>query len=236
MLVRTVAYGLMVVGFAFSMSVLHAQNASSSGSQNAGDRCKARTASANYRIVANADVTMSALERNLSSYSPAELRALPKNERREIRIVVSGPINQSTVDAAMRAAADEVSCANRDIDEVAVLAYERKEDADGAYTLGRLEWAPAGGWASVSAAIARSNDRSGYLYSPTFTPKVVGGGSTQPKPTAREFKLYDEMMTYLNAHPDADEDVLMPRIAKKLGVSVKELDDIFIKVEVYKHF
>jgi hypothetical protein len=232
-LVKTVACGLMVVGFACSMSGVYAQSAAT-GSKSRDNRCKA--ASSNYTIVTTADVSVPALERKLSSYSPAELQALPKNERREVRIVVSGPINEGTVGAAMRSASDEISCRNRDVDEIAVLAYERKEDSDGAYTLGRLEWAPAGGWASMTAAVARSNDRAGYRYTPTFAPKVAAGGSTEPKPTAREFKLYDAMMAYLNAHPNESEDVLMPRIAKKLGVSVKELDDIFLKVEVYKHY
>lgn len=192
-----------------------------------------RRKSAAFQIVANADVSILAMEKPLSSYSPDQLRLLPKNVRRELRIVVAPGIGREALEEAMKGAIQQVTRADPNIDEVAVLAYDRKEDADGAYTLGRMVWAPNGVWAGMTAKIAASNDRSSYKYNADIKDRV-GKVNTADKPTSEEYRLYDAMMKALNAQPDVEEDVLMPRIAKKLGVSRKRLDAIFLKVEVYK--
>ena len=120
---------------------------------------------------------------------------------------------------------------NPDIDEIVVFAYDRKEDVDGAYTFGKLEWCPNGDWAGVTPTIARNNDRNNYKYNVDIKDKV---GDPTSRPTKREFRIHDALDKALWADPDAPEEQVKKKIAKQFKITVEELDRVFVKVLSYQ--
>ena len=133
--------------------------------------------------------------------------------------------------------------ANNDIDEVIVFAYDRKEDVNGAFTLGKVEWCPNGDWGSMTPEIASSNDRSSYQYVFDIKDKV-GSISASGSPTEREYEIYDY---YEKCYDDAwkevdlkdptatpDEDLVMQKVAEKYGITREEASKICDKVAIYK--
>jgi len=185
-----------------------------------------------YRIIFEKDLSMKAISGPLSSYSIAEIKALPTNVRREYRIVVPSTISRYDLQESMKHLVITETKANPDIDEIVVFAYDREEDSNGAFTFGKMEWCPEGRWDGVTPEIAAKNDRSSYRFVFDIRDKV-GHVTDDLKPTAREYEMYDALDKALWAHPNENENAIKKGVAKKLGVSVEKLDKAYIKVVNY---
>lgn len=185
-----------------------------------------------YRIVKSEDISIKALTKPLSAYSHSQLKALPMNIRKEYRIVVPSDISKEELKLSMKNLVKHVTTKNPDIDEIIVFAYAREEDADGAYTFGKMEWCPKGNWAGVTPYIASSNNRSSYKYIFDIKSKV-GQLADINTPTKQEFAIYDTYYKQLWADLDVDEDIILERVAKNLGISEKKLQEIWLKVTAY---
>jgi hypothetical protein len=179
------------------------------------------------------DLSMKALTKNLSDYSVSELKSLPVNIRKEYKIVVSSDISKEELKATMKHLVVQETKNNPDIDEIVVFAYDREEDSKGAYTFGKMEWCPNGNWDGVTPGIASSNDRSSYKYLFHIKDKV-GNISNANVPTKEEFRIYDSFEKALWADPNAAEEIVKQRVARKFGISVEKIDRICIKVLTYK--
>lgn len=117
-----------------------------------------------------------------------------------------------------------------DIDEIAVFAYDRKEDVHGAYTFAKLEWCPNGNWAGVTPEIARLNDRSTYKFNIDIKAKV---GDPSGRPSEREFRIYDALEKELLADLNAPEDEVKKKVAARMNITVEELQKSWFKVFSY---
>lgn len=185
-----------------------------------------------YQIVRTTDISIRALDRLLSSYSLAELARLPLNVRKEYRIVVPTDVSRDQLMDSMRSLVHDETAKDPEIDEIVVFAYDRKPDTDAGFTFGKMEWCPSGRWAGVTSSIARTNDRSTYQFVFDIRAKVENSGTTD-RPTAKEFEFHDAIEKALWADPNAAEEKVMRQVAKRLGVSVKRLDEAYLKVAVY---
>lgn len=206
-----------------------------------GSYCWAQDGSSNksvrpYRIVESKDYSIRALTKPLSAYSSAQLTSLPINIRKIYKIVVPSDISKKELKTSMRHLVKQEITKNPDIDEIAVFAYDRKEDLEGPYTFGKMEWCPNGNWAGVTPHIASSNDRSSYKYIFDIKGKV-GDISADDIPTRQEFAIYDayqKLRKPFLANPDLDEEMIMKRVARKLDISEKKLYEIWLKVLTYQ--
>lgn len=214
----------------------------------------------NYEIVETEDLSMKALEKPLSSYSSREIEQLPLNIRKIYRVVVQPDISKDELKSTLIQVVLDKTSENSDIDEIAIFAYDRKEDADGAYTLGTVNWCPNGDWAGVTPTIASTNDRSSYQYKFDIKDKV-GNIDTSDTPTEREYEIYDyyndrydkevtkiyetnepeksyysfEEITKINEEIIAAENAFITEVAHKYNISEDEAYAITIKVYVYEN-
>ena len=197
----------------------------------------------NYDMVQNEDISMKALVKPLSAYTPDELNSLPLNVRKVCKVVISPSVSKEKLKSTLIQVVMDETSKNNDIDEVAVFAYDRKEEANFAYNLGKVEWCPNGDWSSVTPEIASSNDRSSYKY--VFDIKdQVGSIDASGRPTEREYEIYD----YFNKCYDialknidlndpqaiVDEDLIMQEIAEKYGITKEEANGICTKISIYE--
>lgn len=205
----------------------------------------------NYEIVKTEDISIKALDKPLSAYSTSEIENLPMNIRKEYRVVVPSDISKEELKSTLIQVVMDKTSEYLDIDEVAVFAYDRKEDADGIYTFGRGEWCPNGDWAGVTSTIASTNDRSSYQYNFDIKDKV-GSIDASDSPTEREFEIHDYYdarlleetkklieaedagISYKYADQEELENAVRTEVANKYGISEEELDKIYIKVWTYK--
>jgi len=185
-----------------------------------------------YEIVEIEDISRKAMDKPLSAYSLSEVEKLPTNIRKRYRVVVPSDISKAEFKSTLIQLMMDETKKNPDIDEIAVLVYDRKEDADSVYTFGKVDWAPNGDWAGVTTKIASSNDRSSYKYVFDIKDKV-GNIDSEDKPTEREFEIYDTYEEALWEDVNVPEEVVRERVAKELGISEEELDKIYIKVLAY---
>jgi hypothetical protein len=185
-----------------------------------------------YTIVGSRDLSMKAITKPPSQYSTYELRSLPLNIRKIYSIVVPSDISKEELKATMKHLVAKEIKKNPDIDEITVFAYDRKEDSDSIYTFGKMEWCPYGKWDGVTPEIASTNDRSSYEYIFDIRNKV-GNLSSANKPTKKEFTIYDSFEKELRADLNIDEEILNRRVAKKFGISEKELKQIHTKIMTY---
>lgn len=118
-----------------------------------------------YQVLKVRDISIKALgNKQLSSYSASELNELPMNIRKEYRVFIPPQLTKEEVTATLRHLVDIESRKNNDIDEIAIFAYDNKDEFNGYYTVGKLEWCPDGNWGGVTPEIASSNNRSSYEY------------------------------------------------------------------------
>jgi len=149
----------------------------------------------NYEIVKEDDISMKPLTKPLSSYSPEELNSLPMNIRMVYKVVISPNITKEELKSTLIQVVMDKTSKNKDIDEVSVFAYDRKEEVNFAYNLGTVDWCPNGDWGSMTPEIASSNDRSSYKY--VFNIKdQVGNINLSERPTEREYEIYDTYNKY----------------------------------------
>jgi len=186
-----------------------------------------------YQVVESRDYSIKAVTGRLSDYSPSELKALPMSVRKVYRIVVPFDVSKEQLKSIMKDLLERRTEKNPEIDAITIFAYDRKEDAKSVFTFGSLEWGPNGQWGGVCARIARSNDRSSYKCVFTIRDKV-GVISKKDLPSKREFMIHDVFDKALYSDPDTDEKVIEKKVAKQLGISVKELSRIWLKVASYK--
>ena len=204
-----------------------------------------------YEIVEIEDISIKAMNKPLSDYSASEINKLPTNIRKKYRVVVPSDISKDEFKATLIQLVMDETKKNPDIDEIAVFVYDRKEDANSIYTFGKVEWSPNGNWAGVTSKIASTNDRSTYKYVFDIKDKV-GNIDDSDKPTESELRIFDYYDNLLLEETDrlydaqdaglsykyTDENELEEEIGKevanKYDITKKELDDIYIKVMVYK--
>ena len=197
----------------------------------------------NYDVIQENDISMKALTKSLSAYTPEELNSLPLNMRKEYRVVISPEISKEELKSTLIQVAMDKKSENNDIDEVVVFAYDRKEDVNDAFTLGKVEWCPNGDWGSMTPEIASSNDRSSYQYVFDIKDKV-GNIDASDRPTEREYEIYnyykecsDAAWTNIDlSDPTAvvDEDLLIQKVAEKYGITEEEANRICNKVVLYQ--
>ena len=210
-----------------------------------------RTLVRNYEIVKTEDISIKALDKPLSAYSTSEIEKLPMNIRKRYRVIVPSDISKEELKATLIQVVMDKTSENPDIDEVVVLAYDRKEDADSIYTFGKVEWCPNGNWAGVTSTIASTNDRASYQYNFDINDKV-GSIDASDRPTEREFEIHDYYddrlleetkklieaedagLPYKYADQEELENAVRTEVANKYGISEEELDKIYIKVWTYK--
>jgi len=185
------------------------------------------------RILTSKDISIKALTKPLSTYHGTELKAMPMNIRKEYRIILPSDISKEELKGSMKQLVRDETTKNPDIDEIVIFAYDRENDSEGIYTLGKMMWCPNGNWAGVTPNIASSNDRSSYEYVFDIKPKV-GSLSAKDIPTKQECAIYDTYMKALWDNLDVDEEITTKRVARQLGISEQNLHDIWLKVEIYK--
>lgn len=189
-----------------------------------------------YKIVETKDLSVKALDGDLSSYSSTEIEQAPMSIRKEYRVVIPYDISKKGLESTLVKLVNDQTAKDKDIDAIVVFAYDDEADIDSMYTFGKLEWGPNGEWGSVTSNIAGSNNRSSYEYDINVkdkvgVPKVMKDSS---EPTEREIEIFEAFDKALNAELDTPEPVMKSRVAKNLGISEKELHDIYTKVLLYK--
>lgn len=118
-----------------------------------------------FRVVSVEDYSVKAMTQPLSSYTAAELEALPMSVRLSVNAVVGENILQEQVGPTLREIVAEASADNPDADEITVFLYSEEGLVGGAYDVGSALWAPYGERGRVTPDIANSNDRSTYVLS-----------------------------------------------------------------------
>lgn len=196
-----------------------------------------------YEIVKTEDLSIKALDKALSQYSSTEIENLPTNIRKVYRILVPSDISKEELKATLIQVVIDKTSENKDIDLVAVFAYDRKEDINGAFTFGSVEWCPNGNWADVTSEIASTNERTSYRYIFVIKDKV-GNKDESETPTDIEFEIYDDYNTFYDAEWEnvdlsdpyavVDENLIFQKVAKKHGISEEEAEKIIRKVVSYK--
>lgn len=114
-----------------------------------------------YKIAETENLSFKAMDKPLSSYTADELNALPMNKRMVYRVVVPSDIKEEQVRPTVDRIISDITSKDNDVDEIGLFLYV-DEEVHREYDVARVDWAPGGVWGSVSAEIARSNDRSGY--------------------------------------------------------------------------
>ncbi|GEM_PF-1187739 len=187
-----------------------------------------------YEVVSSEDKSIKAMDKSFSEYVSAnEIAKLPTNIRKRYKIIVPSDVSKEQLKATLTQIVEDETSKNRDIDEIIIFAYGRKEDINfGVYTYGRVEWCPNGDWGGVTERIASSNDRSSYQYVFDIRDKV--GAAQSGRPTERDFEIYTALDKALFAEPDTAEEIINKRIASQYGITETELTDIYIKVLVYQ--
>lgn len=117
---------------------------------------------AGYTILSAEDNSIKAITRALSTYTVAELDALPLNKRITVNAAIEGPITQDQVAPTLDAILSSVRGSDPDADEVTVFLYSEPRLVGQGYDVGTALWAPGGQRGGVTPQIAERNDRSTY--------------------------------------------------------------------------
>ena len=162
--------------------------------------------------------------------------------RKQYRVLVPTDITKEELRATLIQIVMDKTSKNRDIDAISIFAYDRREDINGAYTLGTVDWCPNGNWGDVTPEIASSNDRSSYEY--VFDIKNKVGNENLKRPTDLEFEIRDYYTVCSDAEWDkidlsdpyavVDEDVVYQKVADKYGITKEEAEEICMKVTLYQ--
>lgn len=186
----------------------------------------------NYKIIKENDISIKAINSNLSSYSISDIQNLPLNIRKEYRIILPMNISKEQAMSTIIQLVLDKTKENLDIDAIVVFAYERESQINGVYTLAKLEWCPNGNWGGVDSYIASTNDRTDYKFVFDLRDKL-GQSRKINRPTEKEFEIYEYVEKELWKDVTTDEEIILKRVANKYGLSVNELREICIKVVTY---
>jgi hypothetical protein len=174
-----------------------------------------------------------AMVKRLSEYTTKELKELPNSKRLTLSITVPFNITKESLGNTLKSIVSEQTSKDNDIDEIVIFAYDDKDDIGRTqYTFGKLLWTPNGKTRNITPEIAKNNTRNNYKIDIIIKDKV-GEIKKVDLPTAKEFEIYNEIMSekYWNMQEEQSEPIIM----KKFKISKKELDDIWLKVAAYKN-
>lgn len=162
--------------------------------------------------------------------------------RKQYSVIVPSDISKDELKATLIQIVLDKTSENKEIDAICIFAYDKKQDLNGAYTFGTVDWCPNGSWSDVTPEIASSNDRSSYEYVFNIRDKV--GNKNREHPTDLEFEIMDYYTVCTDAEWDKidlndpyaviDEDVVYQKVADKYGITKEEVKDICMKVAIYK--
>jgi hypothetical protein len=189
-----------------------------------------------YEIVEEKDISLKAFGNKLpSEYSSADLNSLPTNIRKIYKIVVHPDVSKEELKSILTQVVKDKTSKDNNIDEIAVFAYDRKDDIKYlGFTFGRVLWCPNGNWAGVTPEIASIKDRFFYQYVFEIKDKV-GNLNPSKRPTTFEYEIWDNYMLLDNEPQNAelDEDLIKQKIAEKYGIPIEEVRKIYDKVFGY---
>lgn len=199
-----------------------------------------------YTIIEEENLSIKALNKPLSDYTDDEIVQTPTNIRMQYKILVPSEITKEELIATLIQVVKNKTVENKDIDEIAVFAYNRKQDINDVYTYGKVEWCPNGDWTGVTPAIASANNRASYRYVFDIKEKV---GQEKGKPTNKELEIYDAYWKALNesgnpigyvSHPTQYESgnnwekAKMDKIINSYSLTTNEFNEILDKVFIWK--
>lgn len=115
-----------------------------------------------FQVISRNDISNKALEGPLSSYTAAEIAALPTAKRETVNAIIDGPITQDQVEPTLHAILDVIRAADSDTDEITIWLHSDADRIGRGWDIGRLLWAPHGEMGRITPQIASSNDRSTY--------------------------------------------------------------------------
>jgi hypothetical protein len=185
-----------------------------------------------YKIENEERGNTKAMVKRLSEYTTKELEELPNSKRLTLSITVPFDISKKSLKNTLKSIASDQTNKNNDIDEIVIFAYDDKDDIGrDQYTFGKLLWAPNGKTGNVTPLIAKNNTRNNYEFDIIIKDKV-GEIKKADLPTARELKIYNEIMS--EKYWDMQEEQSEPIIMKKFKITKKELNAIWLKVAAYK--
>lgn len=160
--------------------------------------------------------------------------------RVSVKILVDTGISRSDLEATMVGAAFSLIELDPDLDEMLLFAYDRRGDATGSYTFGKLEWAPGGRWGSTDGDTAQSNDRSTHSTQIDIKTRVGLVIPAENRPTEADFTFYDAV----NRKIETDDRVLesddmqktaYDLAASELNVSVEQVSAAWVKVDAFNN-
>lgn len=117
---------------------------------------------ADFQVISRNDISNKALERPLSSYTAAELAALPTAKRETVNAIIDGPITQDQIEPTLHAILELIRAADSDTDEITIWLHSDADRIGRGWDIGRLLWAPHGEMGNITPQIASSNNRSTY--------------------------------------------------------------------------
>ena len=116
----------------------------------------------NYDIVETENLSIKALDGNLSEHEISEIRSLPTNKKMSYRIVVSPTIKENQVKPTINKIIYDLTFQDKDIDEIILFLYSDKDIVKTDYDVARAIWASGGELGNVTSKIAKDNNRDSY--------------------------------------------------------------------------
>lgn len=152
-----------------------------------------------FSIIRTEDLSMKALEKKLSQYSPEEIDKLPINKKLLYSIVVPTNISKESLENTLKHIVYIKTQEDNEIDEIIIYAYDNKSDIGiGTYNMGSLVWAPKGKLGNVTAEIAAKNNRADYKFDIEIKDRV-GAIIKKEVPSKKELAIYDMIMAPENS-------------------------------------
>lgn len=115
-----------------------------------------------YKIESSEDISIKAINKNLSSYSTNELEELPINKRFTYKVTIPKNIKQEQIQPTALKILHDITSNDKDIDEVTVFIYSDKSLIDNSYDIAMATWAPKEEAQVNIAEIVKNNDRKLY--------------------------------------------------------------------------
>jgi hypothetical protein len=160
---------------------------------------------------------------------------LPTYIRKICKIVVHPNVSKEELKSILTQVVKDKTSEDNNTDEIAVFAYDRKEDIKYfGFTFGKVFWCPNGNWAGVTPEIASIKDRS--FYQCVFEIKdKVGNLNPSKRPTTFEYEIWDNYMLLDNEPQNIklEADLIKQKIAEKYGIPIEEVRKICNKVFGY---
>lgn len=155
-------------------------------------------------------------------------------DEKDLKFTVSHIINKETSD--------------KDVDEITVFVYDRKEDASSPYTVAKAIWAYQGKLGKITKEIAKNNDRKDYKITWNIKSRILTQSVHATKEETEIYYRYAEIKSDIvekegfDRLPKAGEvDVPTPKkdkaeiqTAEEFNISVSELREIIDRVSKSK--